>query len=254
MVDEYQDTNQIQYELINQLGNMYRNVCVVGDVDQSIYSFRNADFRIILNFQKDYPEFTYYAYNQSSKKLTPLKTVCDQDLMEGYNMEYYFLKPKDQLKARRLADQYKVDFHRVAANMSGLTSSMYYTSLYAPLFVINDTVCVFDHYSNAILKYDKKQQLLDSVTIDYNHPKKWKEWKHEVIVDKVSNKAYALYERGGYFYLNNINLKTGKIKSSFRLTNQYVEKIQVKNDYVYYIYRPFESLQEKFVYKELISN
>jgi DNA helicase-2/ATP-dependent DNA helicase PcrA len=55
LVDEYQDTNLVQYELINQLGSMYRNVCVVGDVDQSIYSFRNADFRIILNFQQDYP-------------------------------------------------------------------------------------------------------------------------------------------------------------------------------------------------------
>lgn len=206
------------------------------------------------NFQKDYPEFTYYAYNGTSKTLNPFKTVCDKDLLEGYNMEYYFLKPKERLYAKRIADQYNVDFHRVAANMRGLTSSLFYTPLYAPLFVINDTICVFDHYNDAILKYDKKQQLLDSVHIDYNHPKNWKEWKHELIIDKVSNKVYALYEKGGYFYLKNIDLKTGKIKSSFKLTNQYVEKIKIKNGYVYYIYRPFESLQEKFVYKELISN
>lgn len=56
MVDEYQDTNQIQYELIRALADNYRNICVVGDVDQSIYSFRNADFRIILNFQQDYSD------------------------------------------------------------------------------------------------------------------------------------------------------------------------------------------------------
>lgn len=56
MVDEYQDTNQIQYELIRALSDNYRNICVVGDVDQSIYSFRNADFRIILNFQQDYKD------------------------------------------------------------------------------------------------------------------------------------------------------------------------------------------------------
>ncbi|MGZ4034344.1 MAG: hypothetical protein ACXVPU_05510 [Bacteroidia bacterium] len=206
------------------------------------------------NFQKDYPQFTYYAYNSESKKLRPFKTVCDQELMEGYNMEYYFLKGKDQLYAMRIADQYKIDFHRVAANMTGLTSSMYYTPLYAPLFVINDTVCVFDHYSNAILKYDQKQQLLDSVHIDYNHPKNWRDWKHEVIVDKVTNEVYALYERGGFYYLKNIDMKTGKIKGSFKLTNQYVDKIKVQNGFVYYVYRPFESLQEKFVYKELISN
>ena len=56
MVDEYQDTNHIQYELIKALADNFKNICVVGDVDQSIYSFRNADFRIILNFQKDYKD------------------------------------------------------------------------------------------------------------------------------------------------------------------------------------------------------
>lgn len=54
LVDEYQDTNQVQYKLIKLLSDKFRNICAVGDVDQSIYAFRNADFRIILNFQNDY--------------------------------------------------------------------------------------------------------------------------------------------------------------------------------------------------------
>ncbi|MFN4149775.1 MAG: ATP-dependent helicase, partial [Candidatus Sericytochromatia bacterium] len=54
LVDEYQDTNQVQYQLIKLLSDKYRNICAVGDVDQSIYAFRNADYRIILNFQNDY--------------------------------------------------------------------------------------------------------------------------------------------------------------------------------------------------------
>ncbi len=56
LVDEFQDTNLVQYELIKQLGGRYRNICVVGDPDQSIYSWRSADLRNILNFEKDYPE------------------------------------------------------------------------------------------------------------------------------------------------------------------------------------------------------
>ena len=56
LVDEYQDTNRAQYVLVNQLAQEHRNVVVVGDDDQSIYRFRGADVRNILDFRKDYPD------------------------------------------------------------------------------------------------------------------------------------------------------------------------------------------------------
>lgn len=54
LVDEYQDTNSIQYDLCKLLANKFNNIFVVGDANQSIYSWRNADYRNILNFEKDY--------------------------------------------------------------------------------------------------------------------------------------------------------------------------------------------------------
>lgn len=55
-IDEYQDTNRVQYDIAKLLAGEEKNICVVGDIDQSIYSWRGADFKNIMRFEKDFPE------------------------------------------------------------------------------------------------------------------------------------------------------------------------------------------------------
>ena len=65
MVDEYQDTNTAQFELIRLLAQRERNLCVVGDDDQSIYKFRGANIKNILDFEKIYPDATVIKLEQN---------------------------------------------------------------------------------------------------------------------------------------------------------------------------------------------
>ena len=65
LVDEYQDTSRAQYELVNALASRYRNVCVVGDADQGVYSWRGATIQNMLDFERDYADATVFVMAQN---------------------------------------------------------------------------------------------------------------------------------------------------------------------------------------------
>lgn len=135
MIDEYQDTNHAQYIIAHALAQRHRNMCVVGDPDQSIYAWRGADIQNILDFEKDYPEATIVKLERNYRSTKTILAIADALIANntqrkdkrlwtendaGEKARVFFCQDErdeaaivtEQLKA--LHDQKKIDWNRMA--------------------------------------------------------------------------------------------------------------------------------------------
>lgn len=87
LIDEYQDTNEVQYKLVKMLSDKYKNIFVVGDVNQSIYAFRGANYKNILNFEKDFKDTLVITLEQNYRSTTNILNAANDVIKNNEDLQ-----------------------------------------------------------------------------------------------------------------------------------------------------------------------
>lgn len=196
-----------------------------------------------------YPAFEYGILDQLDTTYKKLLHIQDDLMMELYRAEYKWVDVRTKLWAKNLEYQTGIDAEiYVGANV--FTKSLYYKPVYAPLFLVNDTLYIFDYPKDKLRVYTTNGILLRSIPIFHHYQAKQSGFQKNLQQDRKTGRIYALYEQEGNMYIGLIDLTTGQVVQKVLLAFRYVEKVRVYNNQVYFVYRPFESTQKKFLYKQ----
>jgi hypothetical protein len=199
-----------------------------------------------------YPAFDVFAFESTDTAATVFAHVEDTELMTQFLSEYKWMSPRGKLEAFRYELRTGIDKEIVAGFMTGFPESIYFKPLYSPVFTTDSSVYLFDHYKDFLFTFDNTYHTVDSVKITYHKGDLGKMWEDLVMFDKATNRAFALFSKSGRYSIREINLKDGSVGPKIDITWKYPEKVSIQNGFVYYLYRPFESPQNTYLYKEPI--
>jgi hypothetical protein len=180
-----------------------------------------------------------------------IREVKDDFMMELYRAQYKYVSGRDKLWAYRKEQETGID-KEIWVGAVIFTQDVLYRPVYAPLFIKEDTLLIFDQYRSYLYRYNSLHMLIDSVFVNYYKNPKGEKWEQPLMRDEITGAIYSLYNKGGYYYLRCLNTSSGILTTTTRISYQFVHHIRIHNGYVYYIYRPFESSQRKFLYREKI--
>lgn len=203
----------------------------------------NDSAMVYSTWRHDRPEFAYLKLDRKGNYDTVL-TVQDKRLRDLYFAEFKFLSFKDQTEIRRRCRRTGEDQYHLAAASTGFTRSIWWHPLYSPIMKQNEQFEVFDHYRDSLVVFNQQLKRDDQANMSFHEDKSYQK---QLIQNETTGEVYALYLRLGVSWLKNLSKNNAE---EFRLTHRYVDKIRIKNLQVFYLYRPFESSQNTFLYSE----
>jgi hypothetical protein len=206
---------------------------------------------LVTDFQPDYPAFSYYRTKQDSQWI-PLHYIQDEKEMELFRSEYKYLGPREKLEAFQFQLDHKIDKEIVGAYMSGFPSKPYHSPIYAPLILLGDTILVIDHLHDEVTMYNRLGEKMSKVPCHHHKKKDIGKWKGEVWRDPLTHKLYTAYEKSGRVKCFEMDVLNDELIPCMELVYRYCEKIKVRGGEVFFVYRPFESSQKRYLYKQKI--
>lgn len=202
------------------------------------------------NYNPYYPAYDYFMVEKTDTSYTKLRHIEDDLMMEQYRAEYKWADVRTKLWAWDMEAETGIDREIwVGANI--FTNSIYYDPPIGNFCRVGQDIFVYDFYKSQIIKYDAYYgTAVDSCEIAFHLKPRKTGWEQKIVQDPLTKKMYTYFDRGGYMEIVEVNPKNGELESGYELHYRYVENIQIHNGMVYYIYRPYESPQKKFLYYE----
>jgi hypothetical protein len=203
------------------------------------------------NYRETYPAAEFFVYDELDSTYFKMAKVCDEIVMDMYIKEYLWIDVRTKLWAREMEQATGRDKEDIVGE-TFFTQSIFYKPIYAPMFLKNDSVYLFDFYNNYLKIFDREGHALDSLTIAMHlHPNK-NGWSNKLIQDPITGNVFAILNQSGYMIICNVDLQTGLLGVPIRLDFRYVNKLIIHDNTAYYTYRPYESKQKKYLYRQLL--
>src|SRR5690606_31960360 len=161
--------------------------------------------------------------------------------------EYKYMSGRDKVIAMDLELETGIDREIIAGHMTGFYDNIYFSVPYAPLFVVNDTILIFDHTTERIRRFDRDLSSLDEIPMTHHNDRSWKK---VVLQDPATKRIYSLHTKGSRTSVREIDLSTGEMGRSFTLIHPFPEEVKIHDGHVWYVYRPYGSTQRRTLYRE----
>jgi hypothetical protein len=201
------------------------------------------------NYSEVYPAVDYFYFDQLDSVYGKIAEIEDAVMMEMYLSEYKWVDVRTKLWAREQERKLGID-KEIIIGATIFTQSIFYKEIYAPMFVRNDSLLVFDHYKDLLRVYDLLGNPLDSIPITHHLQPKKSGWKNKILQDQFTGELYGMYEKAGQTTLRRIDVSSGQTRERIVLRYKYIDKLMLRNNAAFYTYRPFESAQKKYLYQE----